>query len=143
MTITLDNIKEIEAEKGFSVVLRRRVNNGNTIPKYVLKESLSIELSNGIVIFIPFGFVWDLSSSPRIFWSIVPPDGLWEIASLIHDYLYVTKPEWCTRKFADDEMLAWSKAVSGTRNKWSLRNFDNQVRYIAVRLFGGLVWNKK
>lgn len=139
--ITINNIKNIEESLGGSVILRRRVNNGNTVPRYRLEEKLVIELSNKLIITVPKNFEWDLSSSPRILWSVFPPDGLWELASLIHDYLYINKIG--TQKFADDEMLLWSKAVSGTNNKWSLRNFDNQLRYVAVRLFGWIVYNKR
>lgn len=141
MIISLYNINSIQSYSNASVILKRRVNNGNTVPRYVLAHGLSIRLSNNDIIHIPRGFEWDLSSSPRILWSILPPDGLWELASLIHDFLYVNK--LYSRKFADDEMLKWSKATSGTRNKWSIRNFDNQIRYIAVRLFGWVVYNRK
>jgi len=79
--------------------------------------------------------------SAQTFVGILPPDGDFESASLIHDFLYITKVE--SRKFADDEMLKWSKVVSGTNNKISLRNLDNQVRYISVRLFGWIVWNRR
>lgn len=137
--ISLGNIKGLQ--KDFSVIVRRRVNNGNTRPLYVLEESLHIELSNRDLITIPHGFKWDLSSVPRPLWGLLPPDGDFELASLIHDYLYINK--LYSRKFADKEMLIWSKVVSGTNNKISLRNFDNYVRYIAVRLFGGFVWNKR
>lgn len=137
-TITLENIKGLQKE--VSVIVRRRVNNGNTRPRYRLEKSLKIKLSNGFTYMIPEGFEWDLSSVPRLLWGLLPPDGSFELASMIHDYLYINKIT--TRKFADDEMLLWSKVVSGTNSKVSLRNFDNQVRYIAVRLFGRVVWNR-
>jgi hypothetical protein len=141
MIITLENIKSIESERGHSVIVRSRVNNGNTVPRYVLQETLKIKLSNGDIITIPRGFTWDLSSVPRLLWGLLPPDGLWEIGSLIHDYLYINK--LYSREFADKEMLIWSKVTSGTQNKLSLRNLDNYVRYYGVRLGGWYVWNKR
>ena len=139
ITVSLDNIRELQ--KTHSIVVRRRVNNGNTRPRYRLEESIRFKLSNGITYVIPKGFEWDSSSVPRCLWGILPPAGDFETASLIHDFLYVTKIE--SRKFADDEMLKWSKAASGTNNKFSLRNLDNQIRYIAVRLFGWCIYYKK
>lgn len=141
MLITIENLRETEQGTGFSVIIRRRINNGNTVPRYVLHEPLDVKLSNGDILNIPVGFIWDLSSSPRILWSILPPDGLWELGALVHDFIYVNKTH--SRKFADKEMLKWSMAVSGTKNKWSLRNIDNYIRYYAVRLFGWIVWNRR
>lgn len=136
--ITLNNVQSLQSY--LSVIVRRRVTGSNSKPFYRLEAALRIELSNKITITIPAGFEWDLSSVPRFLWGLLPPDGDFELASLIHDYLYITK--LTSRQFADDEMLLWSKAVSGTHNKISIRNFDNQLRYLAVRLFGWLVWRK-
>ena len=140
MEITLQNIRDIQSENKLSAIKRRRVIGNNTVPRYFLCDDLEIILSDSTYILIPYGFIWDLSSVPRFLWGIFPPDADFELAALIHDYLYVNKIT--TRKFADNEMLIWSKVVSGTYNKISIRNFDNQIRYIAVRLFGSFVWNK-
>ena len=40
---------------------------------------------------VPTGFVTDLASVPRIFWSILQPDGLYAYAAVVHDYLYWTQ----------------------------------------------------
>lgn len=144
LIITKDNIRELQKE--FSVVVRRRVNNGNTKPLYRLEKELFIQLLKGNpyvneVINIKEGFIWDLSSVPRPLWGLLPPDGDFELASLIHDYLYIYKQ--VSRKEADKEMLLWSKIISGTNNKISLRNIDNYVRYYAVRAFGWIYWNRR
>lgn len=143
IVITLENVRSLQ--QGESIVTRRRVVGSNSKIFYKLVEPLTFKLSNSDVIHIDAGFTWDLSSVPRFLWGLLPPDGDFEIASMIHDYLYINHKElgWYDRKFADKEMLAWSKAVSGTRSKVSVRNFDNQVRYIAVRLFGWYIWNKR
>lgn len=141
----VDNLKRINLstirlyQKDVSVIIRRRVTGSNSKPYYRLEESLTLLLSDGTDLIIPEGFIWDLSSVPRLLWGILPPDGDFELASLIHDYLYSTKIR--SRKFADDEMLKWSKGTSGTDRKWSIRNFDNQLRYVTVRAFGWLVWD--
>lgn len=137
--ITLNNTT---FESKYSYVVRRRVVGSNSKIYYKLEVGLTIELSNKDIIVIPDGFIWDLSSVPRFLWGLLPPDGDFELASLIHDFLYKTPALGYSRKFSDDEMLIWSKAVSGTQNKWSFRNLDNQLRYIAVRIFGNIIWKK-
>lgn len=116
-----------------------RIINGTSWNRYVLENDITIKLSNSDIITIPKGFKYDLSSSPRFLWSILPPDGDFAIGALIHDYLYVNK--LYNRKFNDLEMLKWSIVMNGTR-KISLRNIDNYTRYYGVRLFGWFVWNK-
>jgi hypothetical protein len=37
---------------------------------------------------VPVGFVTDFASVPRAFWSILPPDGEYTYAAILHDYLY-------------------------------------------------------
>ena len=37
---------------------------------------------------VPIGFVTDLASIPRIFWSILRPDGAYTYPAIVHDYLY-------------------------------------------------------
>jgi hypothetical protein len=40
---------------------------------------------------VPPGFVTDLASIPRWAWTLLPPDGPWVKAAVIHDFLYQTK----------------------------------------------------
>ena len=135
--ITLDNINQLQED--YSIVKKQRVHGSNNKTRYRLLEDLHIKLSFGLDITIPKGFVWDASSTPRLFWWLLPPEGDFEIAALIHDYLYERKVT--PRDIADIEMLIWSKKVNGTK-KISLKKIDNYTRYIGVRLFGWLVWRK-
>lgn len=48
---------------------------------------------------VPRGFVTDLASIPRIFWSIFRPDGDYAFAAVVHDYIYWTQDR--TREQAD------------------------------------------
>ncbi len=134
--ITLDNVVSELKEGG--VIQRERIYHAEKKKKYRLTNFVFIELSSGDRINIPMGFEWDLSSSPRLLWPILPPDGDFEIAGLIHDYLYGDSKY--SRKFADKEMLIWSKTVNRSR-VW--HRIDNQLRFIAVRMFGWLTFNKK
>lgn len=145
MLVTLNNINCLQEQNNNESIIRKaRVVGSNTVPKYRLLEELTIQLSNSDIITIPVGFEWDLSSVPRLLWGLLPPDGDWEIAMLIHDYLYTHKNDFeYTRYFADKEMLLWSKATSKTTKRISLRNLDIYTRYYAVRGFGWIYWNRR
>ena len=146
--ITLDNISSLQKE--YSLISKTKIRGNNSRPQYRLDVTLKIQLSNGMNITVPEGFEWDLSTVPRFAWGFLAPDGDFELAYLIHDYLWVNKEEMAihfeyydmnfNQKFTDDEMLKWAKVTNGTENI-SLRNIDNYTRYYAVRTFGWLVWN--
>lgn len=139
--INLYNCKRIFQKE--NPIKKSRVYGRNNINEYMLLESLQVILSNGDIILIPSGFVWDLASVPRWLWSLIPPDNDAELAFLIHDYLYTeSKRLGYSQKFCDNEMKIWSKELNGTKKLFSARNFDNQTRYIAIRLFGKKVFNK-
>lgn len=103
-------------------------------PKYwSLISDIQVQLSNGDIITIPQGFKWDLSSSPKFLWGIVPPFGDFLFAALVHDYIYIEKTH--SKEFADKEMLFWSNIINDNK-------LDNKVRYYAVKWFGKTVWRK-
>ena len=80
---------------------------------------------------VPGGFVTDLASVPRIFWSILPPFGKYDDAAVIHDWLYRT--HLFPRAVADATLLHGMK-VKGVSfwARWTI--------WAAVRLFGGFAW---
>lgn len=82
---------------------------------------------NSDVIEVPAGFVTDLASVPRIFWTLLPPDGKYAKAAIIHDYLYDNALR--TKKEADLIFLD-GMTVLGVP-KWK-----RTVMYWAVRMFG-------
>ena len=146
--ITLENISSLQKE--YSLISKTKIRGNNSKPRYRLDVTLEIQLSNGMNIEIPKGFQWDLSTVPRFAWGFLAPDGDFELAYLIHDYLWVNKEEMAihfeyydmdfNQKFTDDEMLKWAKVTNGTK-KISIRNIDNYTRYYSVRLLGWLVWD--
>ncbi|ECO0902306.1 DUF1353 domain-containing protein [Salmonella enterica subsp. enterica serovar Newport] len=79
------------------------------------------------VIEVPAGFVTGLATVPRIFWILLPPDGKYAKAAIIHDYLYDNALR--TKKEADKIFLD-GMTVLGVP-KWK-----RTVMYWAVRLFG-------
>ncbi|EEI9680891.1 DUF1353 domain-containing protein [Salmonella enterica] len=82
---------------------------------------------NSDVISVPAGFITDLASVPRIFWTFMPPDGKYAKAAIIHDYLYDNALR--TKKEADRIFLD-GMTVLGVP-KWK-----RIVMYLAVRIFG-------
>lgn len=140
--ISLNNVQNLHSV-GFSLINKVLIRGNNTKPKYMLLKALEIKLSNEDIILIPKGFEWDLSSVPRFLWWLLPRDGDFDLAYLIHDYLYINKKRYnYSRDFVDDEMYLWAKTINSTK-KLSLRNIDNFIRYIFVKAFGGLVWKNK
>ena len=83
-------------------------------------------------VFVPTGTTTDFASVPRLFWSIIPPDGRWSQSSVLHDFLYTKKSR--PRKECD-VIFRDSMKVLGV--SWWRRN----VMFAAVRLFGGIPYN--
>ncbi|EAS1909277.1 DUF1353 domain-containing protein [Salmonella enterica] len=82
---------------------------------------------NSDVIEVPAGFVTDLATIPRIFWTILPPDGKYAKAAIIHDWMYDNALR--TKKEADLIFLD-GMTVLGVP-KWK-----RTIMYWAVRVFG-------
>jgi hypothetical protein len=57
---------------------------------WALQRELIYTTVVGDTITVPAGFVTDLASIPRIVGGILPPDGPWTEAAVIHDCLYFT-----------------------------------------------------
>ena len=82
---------------------------------------------------IPTGFHTDFSSIPRLARSIIPVLGRQNKASVLHDWLYVTKI--VNRAEADRIFLA---AMRSSGVSFPKRN----AMYLAVRLGGSYVWQR-
>lgn len=80
---------------------------------------------------VPKGFKTDFASVPRAFWQVLPPDGTYTQAAVVHDYLYYA--QIFTRKKSDYVFL---EAMGVLGVSW----WKRRVMYTAVRLFGGLCW---
>jgi hypothetical protein len=86
---------------------------------------------SGEVIDVPFGFLTDFASVPRIFWWMFPKWGKYGNAAVIHDFLYWDQRY--TRKKSDSVFLE-AMGVLGV-NKMTAR-----ILYLAVYLFGFVAW---
>lgn len=98
--------------------------------KWQLTESFTFYFEqNGKVknLKIPKGFITDFASVPKILFSIFPPIGRYNKATIIHDYLYSKKV--LPRKTADLYFLQ-AMQVLGV-SKWR-----RYAMFYAVRFFG-------
>lgn len=82
---------------------------------------------------VPTGFVTDFASIPRIFWSLLRPDGEYAYAAVIHDFLYWTQTR--SREVADEIFLRAMK-------DFGIGEATVQAIYKAVRLGGGPAWKE-
>ncbi|EIZ2109275.1 DUF1353 domain-containing protein [Salmonella enterica] len=96
---------------------------------WCVQESFIFNVSDGNsdVISVSAGFVTDLASVPRIFWTLLPPDGKYAKAAIIHDYLYDNALR--TKKEADRIFLDGMTVLGVPRWK-------RTIMYWAVRWFG-------
>ena len=117
---------------------------GDIVVKYVgtkeypydweIQQKIVVELSNGVILKVPIGYVTDFTSVPRYLWSFIAPIGEYNLAAIIHDYIY-TEHDY-VRKFADDEFLKWMNFFEPEHK------IRNKVMYLALRIFGKARWEK-
>ena len=113
-----------------------------------LSEALSYSPSDGSgVITAPKGFVTDLASIPRLFWALLPPDGPWVKAAVVHDFLYYTQGTgiWKGHPRSITKQGDYTRAQADwvLRDAMEDRGVDGVRRniiYEAVRLGGGGGW---
>ena len=84
---------------------------------------------------VPKGFVTDLASIPRVFWSVLPTDGVYTFPAIVHDYLYWTQNPAIPRETAD---LIFKYGMEDLR----VDGVSVFAIYNAVRLRGGGPWKQ-
>ncbi|ECD6764596.1 DUF1353 domain-containing protein [Salmonella enterica subsp. enterica serovar Newport] len=89
---------------------------------------------NSDVISVPAGFVTDLATIPRIFWTLLPPDGKYAKAAIIHDYLY----DNALRTKQEADLIFLDGMVVLGVPKWK-----RVIMYWSVRLFGRGMYEKE
>ena len=82
---------------------------------------------------VPKGFVTDFASIPRPFWALLPPDGEYTYAAIVHDYLYWTQTR--PREVADQ---IFRHAMEDFHVSTSIA----ATVHTAVRAAGGRPWNQ-
>jgi len=113
-----------------------------------VEEPLAYSPSDGSgTITVTPGFVTDLASIPRWAWVVLPPDGPWVKAAVIHDFLYDTQGTGVWK----NHPAGITRAQPYTRKEadWILRDAmeDRQVPALqrtliwsAVRIGGAKGW---
>ncbi|MGV7219654.1 DUF1353 domain-containing protein [Bradyrhizobium sp. UFLA05-112] len=106
-------------------------------PIYYLLDPISWEPSarqgGGLkAVTVPKGFVSDLASVPRIFWSALRPDGTYAYAAIIHDYLYWTQT--IPRENAD-------AILKSSMEDFQVDGLTVTAIYNAVRVGGASAWS--
>lgn len=97
-------------------------------------QTFSVDVEIGVIV-VPVGFITDFASIPRVLWNILPPEGHYGKAAVLHDYIYVTgghcppSEHVFTKKEADKLFLA---AMSQLDVPW----YQRYPMYQAVRWFG-------
>lgn len=107
---------------------------------------LDIQLSDGYILHIPEGYVWDGASVPSWLHWLYPHVDEGVLGDLIHDRLWEDKEGqfkyfkykiYPARKFADDERLKWRRAHAP--KKW----FFNWISHRVIRLIGGFYYSQQ
>jgi hypothetical protein len=80
----------------------------------------------------PKGFVTDFASVPRMFWSLLPPDGNYSHAAVLHDYLYWTQS--VSRETADE---IFRMAMVDMK----IKDSTIKIMYEGVNKFGKIAWD--
>lgn len=116
---------------------------------WALAEEITYAPSDGSgVITVPKGFVTDLASIPQPFWALLPPDGPWVKAAVIHDYLYYTQGSGVWK--CHPRSITAAKDYTRPQADWILRDamqdrgvggFKRNVIYLAVRVGGQHGWD--
>jgi hypothetical protein len=102
---------------------------------YFLVEEIHwtpVSPSKGPKLTVPRGFVTDLASIPRTFWSIFPPDGAYAQPAVVHDYMYWTQKH--SREVADEVFYEGMLDMK-------VPKAQAKLIHEAVRAGGGSAWN--
>ena len=99
----------------------------------MLTENLQYRvLQTTFVVVVPAGFVTDFASTPRALWSVIPPTGRYQLAAVVHDFLYWDQA--CAREQAD----AIFRVAMFESN---VKPFERDLMWQAVRRFGQSAWD--
>lgn len=80
---------------------------------------------------VPSGFVTDLASIPQIFWPVMPRDGKYLPAAIVHDYLY-----WRQDRPRQDADMIFNIGMSDLK----VGSIKRGLIYHAVKWGGEIAW---
>jgi hypothetical protein len=91
------------------------------------------KLIDGKEIMVPFDFVSNGASVPRLLRGLFSQQGVYLTSAIIHDYLYDNN--YHSREFADRQFLI-------DMGRTNTNKFTKWLFYIVIRIFGGINWKK-
>jgi len=103
------------------------------------KFTYYVKEKGGEEITVPLGFETDFASVPRLFWIIIPPDGIYTQAAVLHDYLYSKAGKLINKNYTrreSDGIFLQAMQILGV--SWWRR----VTMHRAVRGFGWKPWNR-
>lgn len=113
---------------------------------WITTVDLEIELSDGYILLINLGTIWDGASIPKWLWWLFKPIDEASIGDFIHDCLWVDKKAqlerfeyniFKARQFADKERLEWRKRLAP---KKAIKNY---ITHFVIRKIGGIYYSRQ
>lgn len=81
-------------------------------------------------VIVPENFITDFASTPKLFYPIFPPIGIYNKATIIHDYLYSKLSQHQFSRKLCDKILLQAMEVLG------VPKYKRLLMFWAVRIFG-------
>lgn len=113
---------------------------------WVTIVDIEVELSNGFILKVPKGEIWDGASIPRWLWWLYKPFDDGAFGDFIHDILWSSKADqlkyfeyriYATRQFADAERVKWRHFLAPKKKlKTIVTNF-------VIRKIGGFFYSRQ
>ena len=108
-----------------------------------LVQDIEYEVEPYGKVIVPAGYITDFASTPRLLWSVIPPIGRYNRATVVHDFLYENRvmgysqlDDKTARAIADKAFLV---IANRTNPKGKVLHY---IMYLGVRLFGSFYWIK-
>lgn len=96
---------------------------------YILLEDFKYQVGK-LVITVPKGFVTDFASIPKMLWGLLPKHGKYDIASVVHDFLYSEHNLTGINRKLADKIFNYIMKESG------VNCYTRKILYLGVRKFG-------
>jgi len=104
-------------------------------PMYALTKPITWKPNSGqkpTEVTVPEGFVTDFASIPRVFWSLLRPDGQYTYPAIVHDYLY-----WIQDRPREEADLILKYGMED----FNVSGVAVSAIYAAVRVGGASAWD--
>ena len=114
---------------------------GESPHSYQLAEDMIVG-QNGVMVQLPCGLIVDGASVPRPLWWLYPPDGLYRLGTVVHDYLYQTLGLSRTREFPLSRSQSDGIFQGILLRTPGLESMTANIMHLGVRLGGWLPWKR-